>query len=296
MSSIKTIGLISPASACKSSEIVNYQQGIEYLEDLGLKVIVADNVFTAVCDSEDRGEINVAGSAQERLDALYKIWSNKDVDAVITMRGGYGCMHLLDKLDYEFIRANPKPLFGYSDITALQSAIYAKCDLQSFHSPMIGEVYKWQAETKVAFEATLKKLSKSYEYFSERKFWLSFEEMGFANNKLIALNNYKPVNQERLKILGGNLSVIASLVGTEYLPSYKDSVLFLEECNEPKYKVDRMLNHLYLAKTLEGVSAIAVGIPEGVDFAYNIIESSKIPLVKDVPVGHAAINLTVPLG
>ena len=184
VSSIKTIGLISPASACKNSEIVNYQHGIEYLENLGLKVIIADNVLTTVCNPDNNGSINTAGSAQERLEAFYKIWGNKEIDVVIAMRGGYGCIHLLDELDYDFIKANPKPLFGYSDVTALQSAIYTKCSVQSFHSPMIGEVYKWHPKTKASFESTLQKLSKQYQYFEQRKFWLSFEEMNYTDPKL----------------------------------------------------------------------------------------------------------------
>ena len=288
MSKIKTIGLISPASAHEEGDDVHYRSGIAYLKSLGFSLVEAPNIFDR-CES-----LNTAGDLQTRADAFHKVWSNPDVDLVLSMRGGYGCIPLLDKLDFDLIKKNPKPLLGYSDLTALHLAFYKFCGFQSFHSPMTFEFHKWKDSSKESFLELLEKIPPKLESRIEAKdlTWVSG-----SNGKY---NLSESAVQSGTKIMGGNMTIICCLIGTKYLPSFKDSILFLEEYNEPKYKVDRMVNHLIMSGTLDAVKEIWVGIPEKAEFAYESLEAycleKGIKLLKNIPVGHSPDNYCLPLG
>jgi muramoyltetrapeptide carboxypeptidase len=223
------------------------------------------------------------------------MFHNKNVKAIFSIRGGYGSGRLLDKIDYKLIRNNPKIFVGYSDITALQMAFFTKTGLVTFGGPMVA----------VDFHDEISP-------FTEEVFWrtiTSNKKIGRIQNprkeKFYLLN--KGRGQGRL--LGGNLSILTSLMGTEYLPKLKDSILLLEDANEAPYRIDRMFNQLRLAKILKQVSGIILGHfvdcyetdPAKRSFTLNevIIEyfqNSQLPVLYNVKHGHIKENITIPYG
>lgn len=279
------VGVVSPASS--PDDLTKINLGVQYLEKLGYKVAVGKNV----------GHIKgyLAGSDSERVDDLHSMFANKEVKAIFTVRGGYGCLRLLDKLDYNLIKKNPKIFVGYSDINALQLAILKNCGLITFSGPMVA----------VDFAGDISP-------FTEENFWkiiTSDKKIGRLHNpndeKFFMLNKGRAEGE----IIGGNLTIIASMLGTEYLPDFNKSLLLLEDINEPPYKVDRMLNQMKAAKIIKRISGIILGRFVNcyeVDQMKNsltlneVIEdyfhSLKIPVVYNFKHGHIKDNLTVPLG
>lgn len=279
------IGIISPASSPDDFSKIN--RGVEYLEKIGYRVELGKNVGAS--------EGYLAGSDSQRLSDLHDMFNNKKVNAIFSIRGGYGSGRLLDKIDYNLISNNPKIFVGYSDITALQMAFFAKTGLVTFGGPMVA----------VDFHDEIS-------HFTEEVFWrtiTSNKKIGRIQNprkeKFYLLN--KGRGQGRL--LGGNLSILTSLIGTEYLPKLKDSILLLEDVNEAPYRIDRMLNQLRLAKILKNVKGIILGYfvdciendPAKQTFSLNevIIEyfqNSKLPVLYNVKHGHIKENITIPFG
>ncbi len=279
------IGIISPASS--PDDLTKINKGVEYLESLGYKAAVGKNV----------GKTNgyLAGTNAERIEDLHSMFSNKEVKAVFTVRGGYGSIRLLDKIDYDLIRKNPKIFVGYSDINALQLAFLKQCGLVTFSGPMVAVDFHNEVSP-----------------FTEENFW----KMITSDKKIGKLHN---PNEERFfhltegkgegKIIGGNLTIISSMMGTEYLPEFDKSILLLEDINEPPYKVDRMLNQLKLAKVFRKLKGIILGRfvncyePDEMKNSLTLNEvieeyfhSLKIPVIYNFKHGHIKDNLTIPLG
>jgi muramoyltetrapeptide carboxypeptidase len=267
-----TIGVISPAGPVDESDL---QPGIALLESSGFRVRLAPHVY------EKRGYL--AGEDEARLSDLHDMFRDKDIKAVFCTRGGYGCMRLLDDIDYELIKENPKIFVGYSDITALLMAIRKKTGLITFHGPMVrGLATKNQSN----WESLLQTIS------SSQPLKLSFQE----GTTLVA-------GTAKGKLIGGNLSMICHLVGTPYLPSLDGCILFVEERGEALYRLDRMLTHLRLSGQLTGLSGFIAGVFEECsdmsaieDLLADILSGLNVPLATGLPVGHGLKNMTVPIG
>ncbi len=279
------IGIISPASS--SDDLSKVEAGVKYFERLGYRVEVGKNV----------GKLHgyLAGSNDERLDDLHYMFKKKNVKAIFTVRGGYGSARLLDKIDYNLIGKNPKIFVGYSDITALQLAIFNKVGLVTFAGPMVAvdfhngvdsslEEYFWAAVTS----------SKSL-----GKIRMPHEEKLFQLNK----------GDKKGRIIGGNLSVLTSLIGTKFMPDMKGKILLLEEVGEAPYRIDRMLNQLKLSKVLGEISGAVLGafidcnekdptkssltLGEVIEDYFSKL---KAPVIYNFRHGHIKDNITVPLG
>lgn len=279
------IGLISPASS--PHDLTRINKSVEYLEKIGYKVEVGKNV----------GLVNgyLAGSDKQRLEDLHDMFRNKNVKAVFTLRGGYGSARLLDKIDYTLIKNNPKIFVGYSDINALQMAFYTKCGLITFAGPMAAVDFYDEISP-----------------FTEELFWRivsSDKKIGRIENpnkeKIFVLNKGRAEG----RLLGGNLSILTSLMGTDYFPKLKDSILYFEEINEPPYRIDRMFNHLRLSKMLKGIRGIILGRfvdcyetdTEKATLTLNEVvldyfNSVKMPVVYNFKHGHIKDNITLPYG
>lgn len=284
MPKIKKLGIIAPASATEPDEVEKVNMGIDYLKGLGLDIVQAKNIF----NYDDNGDGMVtAGTIKERVDGFHEIWSQADVDAVISVRGGYGSMQLLDQLDFEMIKKYSKPLIGYSDLTALHLALNKCCGIQSIHAPMVSRIHEWHDESRDSFAEMVERLS-------EPILWSKLKSLSFLAEKLSSKSLLET------KIMGGNLTLLSSLIGSKYLPDFSNSILFIEEYNEPKYQVDRKLWQLYYAGIFDNVKAILVGIPTQTDFAYEFLDKyckeKDIPLIKEIPIGHCEINLSLPIG
>lgn len=280
-----TIGIISPASSPDDLSKIN--RGVEYLEKLGYRVEVGKNV------GSQTGYL--AGSDAQRLADLHEMFKNKKIKAIFSIRGGYGSGRLLDKIDYKLVRSNPKIFVGYSDINALQLAFFTKTGLITFAGPMVAVDFHDEVSA-----------------FTEEVFWrtiTSNKRLGKIKNprkeKFYVLNKGRATG----RILGGNLSLLNSLLGTEYLPKMNGAILLLEDIHEAPYRIDRMLNQLRLSKILKQIKGVILGHfvdcyepdPTKQTFSLNevIIEyfqSMRIPVIYNVKHGHIKDNITIPYG
>ena len=279
------IGIVSPASSPDKLEKI--ENGVKYLEKLGYRVEIGKNV----------GKVHgyLAGSDDDRLSDLHEMFKNKNVKAIFSIRGGYGAGRLLDKIDFNLIKKNPKIFVGYSDITSLQLAILKKTGLISFAGPMLATDFSGDVNE-----------------FAEENFWkviTSSKKIGKLHNprdeKFYAISSGRGEGP----ILGGNLAVLSSLMGTEYLPNFKNSILMLEDIGESPYRIDRLLNQFKLAKVLDTVNGIILGrfvdcyekdkskdtikLNEVIEHYFSNL---KIPVLYSFSHGHIKENITVPLG
>ncbi|MBU0473323.1 MAG: LD-carboxypeptidase [Bacteroidetes bacterium] len=281
------IGIISPASSTKDNTRI--EKGVKYLEKLGYRVEVGKNV------GKTHGYL--AGTDEERLDDLHSMFENKNVKAIINVRGGYGSGKLLDKIDYSLIKKNPKIFVGYSDITALQMAFLKKTGLVTFAGPMLAVDF-WKDEVNA---------------FTEENFW----NMITSTKKIGKLQNPDNENFYTLtkgrgegNLIGGNLALFSSLLGTPYLPDFKNSVLMFEEIGEEPYRIDRMFYQIkFASNNFKDVEGVIIGRfvdcyikdKESPSLTLNDVisdyfEQLKIPIIYNVKHGHIEQNLTIPWG
>nr|WP_314877135.1 LD-carboxypeptidase [uncultured Pseudomonas sp.] len=231
----------------------------------------------------------LAGSDQQRLDDLHAAFADPQIDAILCMRGGYGSMRLLDRIDLALIARNPKPLIGYSDITALHTVINRHCGLVSFHGGMLNaDLLGGKLEPTVSslLQQLRGEVGQGDALVHPHAYPLTTVLPGVASGRL----------------LGGNLSMLGATLGTLGEIDTGGAILFIEDVNEPLYRVDRLLTQLRLAGKLQGVRGVLVG-----DFA-GITVAAMTPLLQDtfaplgVPVlagwrsGHCDPNLCLPLG
>ncbi len=280
------IGVISPASS--PNELENIEKGVKYLEGLGYKVEVGKNV----------GKVHgyLAGTDEERLEDLHSMFSNKDVKAIFNVRGGYGSGRLLDKINYGLIKRNPKIFVGYSDITALQMAFLKKTGLVTFAGPMVAVDFS----------------SDDVDPFTEENFWKiisSSKKIGKINNPNSEKFYTLTKGRGEGNLLGGNLALLISLMGTDYQPNFNDSILLLEDIGEDPYRIDRMFYQLKYAKVFSKIKGVILGRfvdcyiknkeqPSLTlnDVISDYLEELKIPVIYNVKHGHIKENLTIPWG
>jgi len=231
----------------------------------------------------------LAGSDEARLKDLHAAFADSEVDAILCLRGGYGSPRLLDRIDFDLLRRNPKPFVGYSDITALHLAINRYAGFVSFHGPMLNAdlLGDKQAPTEASFFSLLRGQARAGSLLTHPvAFPLTTIEPGIALGSL----------------LGGNLSMIASTLGTPYEINTDGIILFIEDVNEPLYRIDRLLNHLRLAGKLAKLRGVLVGDVAGVDFdalcglLKQTFEPLRIPVLAGWRSGHCDPNLTLPMG
>ena len=224
------------------------------------------------------------------------MFKNKEVKAIFCVRGGYGSGRLLDKVNFGLIKKNPKIFVGYSDITVLQMAIYQNTGLITFAGPMVAvDFYKDEVNS-----------------FTEEVFWRTIT----SNKKIGKVRNpgdekFYVISKGRGegRILGGNLALLCSIMGTSYMPSLKDAILLLEDVGEAPYRVDRLLNQLKLAKVFNHANGVilgrfvdcydAEGDKESLtlnDVICDYFEDLKIPVMYNLKHGHISDNITIPLG
>ena len=278
-----SVAIIAPASPCDKKLI---DKCIASLNELGLKVVIGES-----CISEHGF---LSGTDDIRANDINCMFADKNIKGIFALRGGYGCARLLDLLDFKLIKKNPKIFIGYSDITALHIAINQKSKLITYHGPMIStELIKGLDEYSADY---YKKF-----IFGNEKVEELFNPEG---NTLEVINNGIASGQ----LIGGNLSLICSSLGTKYEINTKNKILFLEEVEEVPYKVDRMLTHLKQSGKLKDVNGIILGAftnciaPNNkkslsLQEVFNeIILPLKKPTISNLVCGHCLPTLTLPLG
>ena len=266
----QTVGIIAPASPVIQSEI---SEGLKLLESFPLKIKQGEHIF-------DRSNY-LAGPDHDRVSDLHQMFSDPEIKAIFCARGGYGSARLLNKIDFDLIRENPKIIVGFSDLTALLIALYKKTGLVTIHGPTLSDLPK----------------NKNWPNLSEIITTYHRPRVLFKQGKIINRGKARGI------LLGGNLSTICSLLDTPFLPSFEGVILFLEEKGESPYRLDRMLTQLLLSGRLDRLSALIIG--QIVDCGEKEIINSvlqerlgslSIPVVTGLPVGHGNENISLPLG
>lgn len=281
-----TIGIISPAGAVKDEKSWDFAK--KYFENKGYKVKIA---FHA-----DNKNSYLAGKDADRLSDLINFFKDDEIKAIICSRGGYGTFRLLEKIDWEIIKNNPKIFVGYSDITALLNNFVEKSGIVAFHGPL--------ALSDFGVEEINKYTEENFQKIIEGKAEIPYK----FENKL----NYECIiaGKTQGELLGGNLTILCGLLGTPYFPELQGKILLLEDIGEPLYKIDRMLMQLKLAGIFEKVSGIlfaeftsiieaeTAGVNKltPVDIIKELTKGLNIPIGYGFNASHGKQKATLPLG
>ncbi|NLK95584.1 MAG: LD-carboxypeptidase [Clostridiales bacterium] len=275
-----TIGIIAPAS---KEDINNVKEKITTFSNLGFKVKLGRYIYNR--------HSFFAGSDLQRAKDIQDMFLDKSVQGIVCLRGGYGSVRALDYIDPNIIISNPKILCGFSDITALLN-YFSSFGLITFHGPMINSDFN----DKTTFNSFLNVLSTNK-----------------ANYKydLNAMDSISIINGRSFsgKIVGGNLSVLCSLIGSKYSINTANSILLLEDVNEAPYVIDRLLTQLINNNIILNCSGIIIGyLSNEKNYNKNIskfflektvidrLSYFNIPLILGFPFGHNYPNLTIPIG
>jgi len=277
-----TIAVTSPAGAVWEETQIEIFSNI--LKGFGFNIVLGKTL------KEKLGYF--AGSDELRAKELNDFFADKNIKGIFCMKGGWGCARLLDKLDYKTIQQNPKILIGFSDITSLLIAITAKTGLITFHGPVGNS--GWNDFTKTVFSNVAQTTANTYTYPPNPE-----------NEEAILIINSGKASGD---LVGGNLSVLTSIIGSDYLPDWKNKILFLEDSKEEPYSIDRMLTQLKLSGVLNSVNGIIFGkcakcLAEEPQKSFTLnevlIQHFKplgIPAFYGAMIGHIENKLTVPLG
>lgn len=279
-----TVAITAPASPTSMGEI---RYGKSYFQSFGCKVIVGETITKQ--KNENR---YFSAPDKERAEEFMSFILNKDVEAIICGRGGYGSMRILPYLDFYAISQNPKIILGFSDITALLNAIYRKTGLVTYHGPV----------------ATM-----DYETFSSN----NLNKVIFNN---IGTNNYQYNSNQAIvinegiasgELVGGNLTILSTMLGTEFEMDTSGKILFIEDVSEHAYQIDRMLTQLLLANKIQSASAVIFGTFKNLNIrrpfypnrGYSILEviqqlikPTQVPCMVGFPFGHTSNKITMPIG
>lgn len=281
-----TVGLIAPASPPADPKAID--RAAEALERYGFKPKLAKNVRAR------HGFI--AGTDRERAADVMAMFADKKVKAIFCLRGGYGCTRILDRLDLAIIRRNPKIFAGYSDITALHNLFGSKLGMISFHSPMWNGALadpKVPEFTRASFLKSVTTAEPPGSIRAGYKKKVTILRGGMAEGRLV----------------GGNLTLICSTLGTPFAPSFKNKILFIEDISERPYRLDRLFTQLRSAGVLAQVAGVAVGVnadcdeknppkgfqQNGADVVREQLEKLRVPVVIGLPFGHVDLNATIPV-
>ncbi len=267
-----TIGIVAPAGPWDRD---SFDRGTCALENLGFKVFVPPALLDA------KGYL--AGPDRHRAEFINQLFADKRIDGIICARGGYGSLRILSLLDFQAIAENPKVFIGFSDITALLTAIADRSGLATFHGPVVTSLADAPPETA---HSLLQAVSSD----------TAVDIKGFGG-VTIGAGSASGV------VCGGNLATLCHLVGTPFAPDLDNKILFLEDRAEPPYKIDRMLTQMKLAGHLDNLAGIALGSFEAcgsIDDIYNIVAEAfrdeSIPILAGLEVGHVKNNWTLPFG
>ncbi|MGQ9916573.1 MAG: S66 peptidase family protein [Bryobacteraceae bacterium] len=286
-----TVGLITPSTYVSDPDRLWLAR--RTIEELGLRCKMGRSV--------GRREGYLGGGVRERVEDIHAMFADPEVKAVFCIRGGYGAAMLLDAIDYELIRRHPKILLGYSDITALHLAIHRRAGLVTFHGPVVlSGLSDW----------TLQHL---------RSALFETRPLGVLSNPPEARpirprHPWRAVRAGKARgpLVGGNLTLISTTLGTPYEIRTEGKILFLEDVGEEPYSIDRMLTHLRLAGKFRGIRGLIWGECAGcrprefrpafestfsvAEVVENVLGALDVPVLSGLVIGHTDDQLTLPLG
>ena len=284
------VGIVSPASATFVKEELDIV--MDAVRGLGLVPRLAPHLL------ERYGYL--AGKDKERAADINQFFSERDVKAILPIRGGWGCSRILPYLDYSLIRRNPKILVGFSDLTALILGLNAKAGIITFHGP--NGLTSWNKTQTEYFQRVLfKGETVTFQNFKDDE----------DSNRLMQVKYRRQIitpGKARGKLVGGNLSVLSAIVGSPYLPDLNGAILFLEDTNENIYRIDRMMTHLKIAGVFDRLAGFIFGQCPGClpdadygsltleEVVWDCIKPLGIPAWYGATIGHMESVLTLPIG
>ena len=287
------IGLITPGFPTDEEGL---NEALEHIKSYDLEPVMGKHVNAPFG--------YLAGTDADRAADVMSMFTNPEIKGIWCIRGGFGCTRILNLLDYKLIRKNPKLLIGYSDITALHLAIYQKTGLVSFHGPVATS-----QPNDYSTKGALRFIQTPLDWQSPIVNYAGQEELAATQTAFKAYTLRGGTAQG--KLVGGNLSLVSALVGTPYLPSFKNAVVYLEDVGEKPYRIDRMLVQLLQGSDLKEAAGIVLGVfndcepgesadPEKTFTMHQVFEQHLLPL--GVPIcygmsfGHIDHQFTIPIG
>lgn len=283
-----TVGIIAPATAVPSPD--EQKKAVEILDLLGLRYKFASSLV--------KGSNYKSRNISERVDDLVEMFEAPNIQGIFCIRGGYGSAQIIDKIDYSIIQRNPKVFVGYSDITALHIAINKFANLVTYHSPVL--ISTFTEYTFNSFKQTI---------FAEvTKPIIENPKSKFGIRNAFPFRTIQS-GQAQGRVIAGNLSIICSLLGTDFEYDFNDSLLLIEDVGEEPYRIDRMLNHLRLAGKLKLVNGIIFARCDDCvskdnqvwDFSLgevldNYFKPLQVPSFYGLTFGHTTEQATIPIG
>jgi muramoyltetrapeptide carboxypeptidase len=270
------VALVAPAGPLRGQEDIDC--ALDNARSLGWDGVVAPNALARTG--------YFAGSDETRAADLNAALRDDSIDAIWCLRGGYGAIRILDRVDWPALRRRPRSFLGYSDVTALHAAIARQASLVAFHAP------------------TARSPLSAFSRASLERAVIRRENPCGTPEHARTLRSGRAAG----RLEGGNLAVLSALVGTAYFPPLDDALLVLEDVNEAVYRIDRMLAQLRLSGALDNVRGIIFGqctdCPEASDdgarslddVLTEMADTLRVPCIAGAPIGHVADQWTLPLG
>lgn len=280
-----TVGIVAPAGIISPESV---EEGVAWLKARGFRTVLGEHLFGR------HGYFS--GTDEERAADYNAAFANPEIKAVLCARGGYGCMRILDRIDWDLVRDQPKLFCGYSDITVLHAALQRRTGMITFHGPMpaaMGEISYNGPLLQQAMELTMPLGEIPWPKPVEGAPTPVVLRGGVAEGRLV----------------GGNLTLLCALMGTPWEPDFTGRILVVEDLHEVPYRVDRQLVQLLLAGKLQRVAGIVFGDsptcmgPDGtknvvtlMDVLRDLLVPLGVPVVYGFPCGHSPYRATLPLG
>lgn len=273
-----TIGILALSGVIENKR--NILRAKKYFESKGYKVVLSENIF-------DKNRY-LAGTDEKKVKELHNFFKNPEINMILCARGGYGAIRLLDKIDFELIKNNPKIFAGYSDVSALQAMVYKKAGLITFYAPM--------AQGDFGLE--------SMDTYTEKSF---FDALQNTKGLEILPDNEKSkiYSQGEAKgiLWGGNLATIVSLCGLDFIPNER-FILFAEDLGEDTYKIDKMFTQLLnIEKFRKNLQGIILGDFLDIknkkhfdELFFEIGQKIQKPILSGFKITHGGEKITLPYG
>lgn len=269
-----TISIIAPSGGVESDE--NLLRATAYLKSLGYNVKWGKNVLKTTK--------YLAGTDNERLEDLHNAFKDKGINAIIALRGGYGAIRLINKIDYNLIKQNPKIFAGYSDITGLSAMLLKHSGLITYSAPMINGDFGIKSKDKFTIDNFFKTVATT-------------EKQEIKAQTILKEGKASGIT------FGGNLATLVSLCGLDFIPNQK-FIFFAEDLNEPVYKLDKMFTQLLnIEEFRKNISGIVFGEFLDIDndewlnsLQKEIVQELKVPAISGLKITHAREKLTIPIG
>ncbi len=269
-----TISIIAPSGGVESDE--NLLRATAYLKSLGYNVKWGKNVL--------KTNKYLAGTDNERLEDLHNAFKDKGINAIIALRGGYGAIRLINKIDYNLIKQNPKIFAGYSDITGLSAMLLKHSGLITYSAPMINGDFGIKSKDKFTIDNFFKTVATT-------------EKQEIKAQTILKEGKASGIT------FGGNLATLVSLCGLDFIPNQK-FIFFAEDLNEPVYKLDKMFTQLLnIEEFRKNISGIVFGEFLDIDnddwlnsLQKEIVQELKVPAISGLKITHAREKLTIPIG